>query len=234
MITIINLDEAKARFNDASRQLEELQLGYIRVSAFDQSRITSEECRYVTKGIAAIWRSHVKAIKLFLGSSDDYAMIIEDDFKITNRKVFIKSDSVFLENNLDLLQIGFLNTGVDVYLQRKLEHLQFSLMRLISSLGSAFPFIEVRISRRMRIRDNRDFSNELVPYSFLPGAHCYIISRKLAEAIVVMNDPQFLSTDDFFSALAKMRSFRMCRLRSSSVTQSNHPSQVGLRFPKNS
>lgn len=234
MIAIINLDEAKARFNDASRQLGEIQLEYIRVSAFDQSGITTEECRYVTKGIAAIWHSHVKAMRLFLDSSDDYAMIMEDDFKITNRKAFIKSDSVFLENKLDLLQIGFLNTGIDVYLQRKLELLQFSLLRLISSLGSVFPFIDVRISQRMRIRDNRDFSNELVPYSFLPGAHCYIVSRKLAEAIIVMNDPQFLSTDDFFTALAKMRSFRVCRLRSSSVTQSNLPSQVGLRFPDNS
>lgn len=234
MIAIINLDKARVRFNDASRQLDEIQLEYVRVSAFEQSKITSEQCRYLTKGIAAIWNSHVKAMRLFLDSSDDYAMIMEDDFKITNRKAFIKRDSVFLDNNLDLLQIGFLNTGIDVYLQRKLEHLQFSLLRLISSLGSVFPFINVRISQRMRIRDYRDFSNELVPYSFLPGAHCYIVSRKLAEAIIVMNDPQFLSTDDFFTALAKMRSFRICRLRSSSVTQSDLPSQVGLRFPDNS
>ena len=234
MIAIINLDEAKARFNDASRQLDEIQFEYIRVSAFNQTSITTEECRYVTKGIAAIWKSHIKAMRLFLDSSDDYAMIMEDDFKITNRKAFIKSDSVFLENKLDLLQIGFLNTGIDIYLQRKLEHLQFSLLRLISLLGRLFPFIDVRISQRMRIRDNRDFGNALVPYSFLPGAHCYIVSRKLAEAIIVMNDPQFLSTDDFFTALSKMRSFRTCRLRLSSVTQSDLPSQVGLRFPDNS
>jgi GR25 family glycosyltransferase involved in LPS biosynthesis len=234
VISIINLDEAKVRFNDASKQLDKIQLEYKRVPAFDQSRITTDECRYVTRGIAAIWRSHIIAMRLFLESLEDFAIIMEDDFKITNQSAFIKSNSVFLENNLDLLQIGFLNTGIDVYLLRKLEHLQFSLLRLISSLGRRFSFIDVRISQRMRIRDIRDFSNELVPYSFLPGAHCYIISRKLAEEIIEMNNPQFLSTDDFLTALARMRSFRMCRLRSSAVTQSNLPSQVGLRFPENS
>ena len=130
--------------------------------------------------------------------------------------------------------MGFLNTGIDVYLLRKLEHLQFILLRLISSLGRVSSFIDARISQRMRIRDIRNFSNELVPYSFLPGAHCYIISRRIAKEIIEMNDPQFLSTDDFFTALARMRSFRICRLRSSAVTQSNLPSQVELRFPENS
>jgi GR25 family glycosyltransferase involved in LPS biosynthesis len=173
-------------------------------------------------------------MKLFLESSEDFVIIMEDDFRITNRSAFIKSNSVFLNNNLDLLQMGFLNTGIDVYLLRKLEHLQFILLRLISSLGRVSSFIDARISQRMRIRDIRDFSNELVPYSFLPGAHCYIISRKLAKEIIEMNVPQFLSTDDFFTALARMRRFRMCRLRSSAVTQSNLPSQVGLRFPENS
>ncbi len=234
MISIINLDDAKTRFKVASKQLDEIQLEYLRVPAFDQSRIATEECRYVTQGIAAIWRSHIKAMKLFLESSEDFVVIMEDDFKITNRSAFIKSNSVFLNNNLDLLQIGFLNTGIDIYFLRKLEHLQFILFRLISSLGRASSFIDARISQRMRIRDIRDFSNELVPYSFLPGAHCYIISRKLAKEIIEMNDPQFLSTDDFFTALARMRSFRMCRLRSSAVTQNNLPSQVGLRFPENS
>lgn len=234
MIAIINLDDAKTRFNAASRQLDEIQLEYLRVPALDKSRIATEECLYVTNGIAAIWRSHLKAMKLFLESSEDFVIIMEDDFRITNRSAFIKSHSVFLDNNLDLLQMGFLNTGIDVYLLRKLEHLQFILLRLISSLGRAFSFIDARVSQRMRIRDIRNFSNELVPYSFLPGAHCYILSRRIAKEIVEMNDPQFLSTDDFFSALARMRSFRMCRLRSSAVTQSNLPSQVELRFPENS
>jgi len=230
IIYIINLDYASERLQNSFDQISLFSFQALRVPAIYAKNIKDCDMKYVSPGVAAIWKSHIKAIETFLESNEEFAVITEDDFVITDIGLFRKSKQVFSDNELDLLQVGFLTTGIDVFLKKFVENHQYRLFRLVSKIAGFVPFLETKIQNRMRLLDVRRFDKSLIPFSFLPGAHCYIISRRLATEILNMNSPQFLSTDDFFTALARMRSFNIARLKTSAVSQSQLPSQVGKRF----
>ena len=230
MIYIINLDSANERLQNSLEQISFFSFQALRVPAIYAKNIKVCDMKYVSPGVAAIWKSHIKAIEIFLESKDEFVVITEDDFIINDIDLFRKSEHIFNDNELDLLQMGFLITGIDVFLKKFVENYQYRLFRLLSKIAGFVPFLEKKIQNRMRLMDVRRFDKSLIPFSFLPGAHCYIISRRLAAEILNMNSPQVLSTDDFFTALARMRSFNMARLKTSAVSQSQLPSQVGKRF----
>jgi len=193
------------------------------VNGVDQNQITA---KYVTTGVAAIWASHLRAMETFLTSGEEFGIILEDDYQISDISEFSKILNLARTVNADFIQLGFLTTGIDVFIEKHLKNTQ----NLVFRIGIAAPIIGTRIAHRMRVREASDTPPLLVSYQVLPGAHAYVISQKLARAITENQNEQFLAADDFFMSLAPMRTFRMYRAKNSCVNQREIPSTIGDRF----
>jgi hypothetical protein len=174
----------------------------------------------------------MQCLKYFLGTSSSHALILEDDFKVLNLKKF----SSCLQNpkvlQYDLVQLGFLKPGLDTRIKIFIANMETLVFRFLSLL-SGFPILSRKnLQTRLRIREARDTPRGFTADDFQPGAHCYLVSREIAEAILRLNKPQFLSIDDFFTAFSQMRSFRAIRSRKSLVGQAPFAKWEGDRFLK--
>ena len=220
---LINLEReiGRRRISLASWPFLEIELKVI--NAIDQ---VSLDPAYVTPGVAAIWESHKKAMVEFLSSDEEYAIILEDDFQFSHVNGFQKAMNDALKAQVDFLQFGFLITGLDVLVAKFLKNSEHHVFRISAILLSA---ISLKTSR-LRLIEASGYPMSLIPSQVLPGAHAYLISRRLAKAIVDSTNEQFLAADNFFMSLAPMRTFKFVRARQSLITQRNTPSTVLHRF----
>jgi GR25 family glycosyltransferase involved in LPS biosynthesis len=220
---LINLDKEVERRVVSQESWPFTDIPFHLISAASQNEITAQ---YVTSGVAAIWQSHLKAMETFLNSGEDFGIILEDDYQINKIPQFHKILELGQMISADFIQFGFLTTGADVYLDKHLANYQTSFFRKVTSI----PFLRHKFSNRLRVKEALISPSMLIPSQVLPGAHAYLISRNLARAITGSHGTQFLATDDFFMALAPMRSFRMYRAKKSCVSQRKVPSTVLARF----
>jgi GR25 family glycosyltransferase involved in LPS biosynthesis len=220
---IINLDERRDRWENCLAELNKCNLNPNRISALTPSLVDSETEQFASLDIIAIWKSHQNAMRVFLNSDLEYALILEDDFSL-KIKDFNHLSSQFKKYELDFLQIGFLLPFITDYLNYKIENLQDVIFKLLSHLkfGS--------ITSKHSINEQRSIPVDIVLNGIRAGGHAYIINRRFAKACLSMNTPTFLSTDGLFMALGVARNFRMARLRRSKVSQTNSPTSVTKRL----
>jgi len=225
---LINLDSEEQRLISSLQEAEKIPLEVVRIPAINRNLVNGN--KYVTSGVAAAWQSHMKALRKFYSSGEAYCIIMEDDFGVKA----LKSLRQFLEGNeflnYDLVQIGFLLPGIDTRVKKFLANLESLIFKFLGAL-MGYGFFG-RHSDRMRIQIYRKTRLNLIADDCLPGAHFYIVGREFAASILELNDPQFLSIDDFYTSLSKMRTFRMARVRSSWVTQKPFPAWTGERFTR--
>ena len=111
---LINLDDNYERLASADLQLKAQAINYIRVSAFDGRNLNPNEHplynkmkslsymgRELVGGEIGCFISHMKCAKLFLESSADFAVVLEDDFKSNAdlKETINKTLSWLMENN---------------------------------------------------------------------------------------------------------------------------------------
>lgn len=94
-IYLINLDRSKERLVFSERQLQSEALNFIRISATDGTQITNEERKlYLKPNFSeyhktisnfelACYLSHRRCWQTLLGSRNEFALILEDDFVIS-------------------------------------------------------------------------------------------------------------------------------------------------------
>lgn len=227
---VINLDVRSDRWNDVMAQQRDLGLQIVRVPAVNISSV--EESPYVTKVIAATWQSHQKAMRLFLESDEEYALIMEDDFLLKHKEIK-KSIDDKMNLDVDFLQLGFLITN-------HLDRVQFIINDSVDFCLKILAFISLRISfmktyfgSRLLIREQRGIPLSIVCNDIRPGAHAYIVSRKFAQFVTKINKPAFLSADAVYISMGWMRTFKMYRLRRSYISQSDSYSSIDQRFVSN-
>jgi hypothetical protein len=225
---VINLDSEVKRWESCKVEALSLKLNLNRVKAIKADELSPSA--YVTNGVQAAWKSHCKALKLFLDSGADYAYILEDDFKITRPEIIEKFIETEQYRDWDLVQFGYLIPGVDTRVKVLIANIEASLFKLIAKLGDLAQSRSIKFTARLRVRIARNRPINFVADDCLPGAHFYLVNRNMAQAILELNQPQFLSIDDFFSALSKMRTFKMLRSRKSAVDQKPFPAWQGSRF----
>lgn len=220
---LINLEseESRRRVSHESWPFPEIEL--IVVNAIDQMSLNPT---YVTRGVAAIWESHKKAMVEFLCSEEEYAIILEDDFQFKNVNRFQNAMNEALRNQVDFLQFGFLITGLDILLAKYLKNCEYRVFRISGMFLSA---IGVKTSR-LRYMEAARYPRCFIPFQVLPGAHAYLISRRLAKAIVDSTNEQMLAADNFFMSLAPMRTFKIVRASQSTIGQRKIPSTITSRF----
>jgi GR25 family glycosyltransferase involved in LPS biosynthesis len=183
--------------------------------------------KYFTKlNVAACWESHKKALRAFLDSGEPFALILEDDFKFLNQYQD-RNLTDLLEAKIDFLQIGFLYTSLREYAYIKMENTFDLAVRI-------YGVLEEVLKRKSKSEKNLVNERKGLPYKIIlsdirPGAHAYIVNRRAAEYLLVLNTPTFLSTDDLFMALGPMRHIRMGRLRKTIVDQIQSISSINPR-----
>lgn len=93
---VINLDRSVERLASAATQFEAVGLAWTRIPAvdgnglpdatpgFDAALFLRNTGRAASKSEVALYLSHFKALAVFLGSGNEFALIFEDDFLIEN------------------------------------------------------------------------------------------------------------------------------------------------------
>ena len=175
----------------------------------------------------ACWKSHIKTYRILVESDVDYALVLEDDFLVKNPRKFSKLLRNLDLEKYDLLQLGFLLPGIFNRIRWIFEELEKLIFYSLGFVSKNFRINS--LSQRLRIAEARNTSIRFTQSSFLPGTHAYLINREMASALILLDSPQF-SADEFFTALSKMRSFRMVRFWRSLITQSNSTPSISNRF----
>lgn len=227
---VINLDSRSDRWADVISQSSRLGLEICRIPA-----VTSETAvfsPFVKQVIAATWQSHQKAMQIFLESNDEFALIMEDDFVLSNRW---KPELLHYCTALraDFLQVGFLITNsidrVQIFLNGTLD----AFLKILSKIARFLGFVGGRLRNKLLIREQLGIPFNIVCNDIRPGAHAYVVSRDFAKAALQINSPEFLSADAVYMSMGWMRSFKLLRFRESLVGQSNSKSSITERFLNN-
>lgn len=232
LFLVINLDSQKDRWENCLKQAENYGLALTRVPACTPSGLSTTTYHYVTPGVRAVWESHMACIRYFLGTGFEYAIILEDDFNILNFKKIERH----LQNpkvlQYDLVQFGFLKPGFDTTIKILIANVETLLFRFIAFVAKLPLLVPGDLRDRLRVKEAAEMPWGFTADDFQPGAHCYLVSREIAEAILNLNNPQFLCIDDFYTALSQMRSFKSLRIRKSLVGQAPFAKWEGDRFLK--
>ena len=226
---IINLKNRVDRWDSALKQFDTLGLHVTRIEAFNSNDLGDKDSQFVAKGVAATWKSHQLAMEKFLESSDEYGLIVEDDFLLLKSW---KLNKMFRAVALkpDLFQFGYLVTSPIDKLELAVANFSDLFLKLLNRLCSFSPGINKSFGTRLLVSEQSGVPWDFVANDIRAGGHAYLVSRKFAEASKYMNTPAFTSADGVFISLGDVRSFRMYRVRKSLISQSNSPSSVEKRY----
>ena len=132
---VINLDSRSDRWADVMAQQSILGLEIHRVPAVSIESVLASP--YVTPVISATWQSHQKAMRAFLNTSEEYALIMEDDFVLSRRW---GKDRLQVGTNIgaDFLQVGFLITNAFDRLQIILSGTFDGFLKMLRNLTNLY------------------------------------------------------------------------------------------------
>lgn len=222
---VINLADRTDRWNDVLGQQDLIGIPLVRVNAVDQAQLLNTSDHISVQGVVATWLSHVKAMDQFLQTDEKFALILEDDFLLSQPLQEVYSTKME-KAGIEFLQLGFL-TPHFFDLTTLLVH---NMEDLVLKIFSRFPNLHLRFQEKNLVRQQKEIPFSWVLNDIRAGGHAYIVSRDFAYAMQRLNQPTCLSTDGFFMALGISNNFRMARLRKNLVKQSLSKSSVQERF----
>lgn len=128
---VINLDRSVQRLEHIRQRLDELQIPWERVPAVNGAELDlSLDQRLDTAAFGArhgkpplpgelgCYLSHVKAMDLFLASSDGYALILEDDVELGSSLPAVMDQLVMHPKHWDLIKLSGIHSGHPLRIQR--------------------------------------------------------------------------------------------------------------------
>lgn len=184
---VINLERRPDRLAQVRNGLERTGLNWTRVVAVDGQTLNSRRETISALALtddftAACWMSHVLALKEFLNSSHTHALILEDDIDLSQPIALNEMGEwleVMEEFRLDLLQVGY-----------------------IDGRGILFRFKRWAALYRRKNLPMAKSGQRLKLNSCAVGAHGYLINRRAARAMAMINQPVWLPTDAVMMYLA--------------------------------
>jgi GR25 family glycosyltransferase involved in LPS biosynthesis len=194
LIQIINLKRRPDRLARISTQLEKAGLNFEVQVAVD-GQLETYEPKFLSKGAIGCWKSHVNSMQRIVEANAPFGLILEDDAvlsPIVNYRFLSDMTDLMKRNQIDILQIGFIN-------------------RLSSkSWDSLLPGLLEFLIDFLKRRGERDSSGvRFVPGEFRDSAHAYIVNSCLAEAISEITPGHTLIPwDDYLGLLAKNQMYR--------------------------
>jgi hypothetical protein len=130
----------------------------------------------------------------------------------------------------DFVQLGYLRVTPWESLDVTISNTRDRVLRIIYWMTKSRWGSRNKYQKRLLIQERVGVPPNLVPVDIRPGGHCYVISRRMGEAMQVLNSPIIFSADELFVSISKMRAFRMFRVRKSLVRQSDSVTSVSARF----
>jgi len=227
---VINLDKDVDRWESVREESAHTFLETHRVQAIDASDLSSQD--FVSPGVHAAWLSHIRAMNMFLESDSEFALIAEDDFHINRPADLISFIKTLSSLDWDMVQFGFLKPGLDTRIKIAVAHADSKLFSCLGKLSQIPGFTGRKFSLRMRVKQSLTTPKGFVIDDCQPGAHFYLVRRSFCQSISTLNNPQFLSIDDFYTALSRMRTFKMLRVKKNLVTQKPFSAWAGPRFKR--
>ena len=227
---VINLDRDVDRWESVLKESAHCFLETHRVKAIDAHDLPSQD--FVAPGVHAAWLSHIKAMNTFLESDYDFAIIAEDDFHIKRPSDLLNYIKVLSNLDWDMVQFGFLKPGIDTRIKLLIARVDNVIFNYLGILSQVPGFTNRKFSSRMRVRQSLATPRGFIIDDCQPGAHFYLVKRSFCQSISTLNNPQFLSIDDFYTSLSRMRTFRMLRVKRNLVTQKPFSAWAGPRFKR--
>lgn len=225
---VINLRRRKDRREEFETRHSHLKFDFNFVEAIDGQYI-EKGSHFSPNNVAACWLSHQKVARMHLLSNDQYAFVLEDDAILDFKTIeLLERESTFSKFGVDLFQVGYnvqsdrVASGYrDSRLRTKLK-----LLCLCQRAFSNFSILESKFCRTHSLHTELNLPSPCVHGLFETGTHAYIMSRKLAELILVFNNPVLLPADVALCELAKLDNVQMTRPSSSYANQSDSFSSI--------
>ena len=227
---VINLDRDTDRWESVLQETANSFFITNRVDAINARDLPEHD--FVSSGVHAAWLSHLKALRTFLESDADFAVIAEDDFHITSLHELSNHIEKLTMLKWDMVQLGFLKPGVDTKIKISIANTEGLIFNLLGKSSQIPGLTTKNFSSRLRVKQSLDTPSGFVVDDCQPGAHFYLVRRSFCQSILRLNDPQFLSIDDFYTALSRMRTFNMLRIKRNQVTQKPFSAWAGPRFKR--
>lgn len=181
---VINLNRSNDRLKRISARLNELNVNFERVEAFDGFTLSDDEykrltypynhpCRVrftreLTKGEVGCFISHRKCWQKLVESNENYAVILEDDLYISDEAKQFLTNINWLPQNVGLIRLSsFYSMNNRLYIKDK------------SVLNSCD---EYSIAKTLR---------------YAIGTQCYVISKEFAKKAIEMTDKFECPVDEF-------------------------------------
>ncbi len=130
-IYVINLLKAKDRLKNISRHLNELGVEFEVVKGIDGSKIQLPHSSFSKKsyhfmhgkgsnlGELGCYFSHIKALRRFLETNENFALILEDDVTLLKETMLLIDQSILLHSDSwDILRITGLHSGTPIKFKR--------------------------------------------------------------------------------------------------------------------
>ena len=227
---VINVSSRTDRQAAMTSRLADARIDFHFLAAVEPKDLAETDFTYLNDVTTCVWKSHTKTLEIASKSSRP-TLILEDDalLKIDYAEIAELVPQMVL-HNIDFLQVGYLRLNGGESFSIALRNVYDFITRrsLAPRFFGFFGFNEVQ-------RAKSQIGRRKIPSNFILndvryGAHCYLVMPNFACSILKLNEPAFLSTDDFYIALSKMRAFRMARLKNSRCSQDNSPSSFSKRY----
>ena len=223
-VMLINLDSRPDRLIQSQIEADNFNFSFLRIPAVDISDIGQNQADFLSKPARACLKSHLKCYQELINSDFDFALVLEDDFKIKSGKKFKKVVTTPTWVDFDLIQLGFLYMDmwhrVDILLKLT-KNFVFEKIQQFSNHGYTS-----RLQSKLEVKKRM-----LVPRGFIvddlrAGSHAYLISRNMARQILDMSESVYLPIDSFLGTLQYTSSFKLIRSKRSLVQQRKSLSNI--------
>lgn len=185
LIQVINLATRPDRLALISADLYKAGLSFEIQVAVDGQNLEINS-KFLSKGEVGCFKSHVNSMSRQVEVGAPFCLILEDDAAlspIVNEKFLSEMTELMIRNQIDILQIGFIEHFYSLSLRRGVLEFLIELLR----------------SRGQKDVSGRRF----VLGEFRAGAHAYIINNRLAQAIsTTANEPPLIPWDGYMATLA--------------------------------
>ena len=181
-VYVLNLDRSPERLNDFMQSFAPTGLQIVRIAAVDGNELTLphhdyDEHRYrlyhgkqTSMGVIGCYFSHIKALRSFLESDAETALICEDDVSAKPELLQVLDEVLTLQKHWDFLRLNGWRVPV---------------------MGINGWHIPMYIPVRKLV-----FGYRLsVPVYWTEGAGAYLVNRKAAEKIITFSLPMYLPYD---------------------------------------
>jgi len=173
-VVVLNLEKDKGRLTDVTKQFHSAGVPFERVDGLFDPKLFSEASNsaiYDNNANVNCTRGHIKCLIHASKTTEEFALICEDDFRIINRTKFAKNlrkaIMTLSESEGDVLQIGWLPRGSS----KKIVQRNYYLARAINILENIFRWVPVKLGL---LKEEKDFSS---------GGHMYLVRTKKTNEI---------------------------------------------------